>query len=156
MNMIIIGSQLWSINMAKLLAYIFVIVVLIVTPAYSQVVFTDVSESAGFRDLPTFWVTWGDYDNDGYADMVVSTNNGRRLYHNEGNGTFLDVTEVAGASGGSGMNAAYFLDFDNDGNLDLFMPGNGMGVSEHGDLLLQSSLRKWVAERQNYIMMDEN
>jgi len=124
--------------MAKLLAYIFVIVVLIVTPAYSQVVFTDVSESAGFRDLPTFWVTWGDYDNDGYADMVVSTNNGRRLYHNEGNGTFLDVTEVAGASGGSGMNAAYFLDFDNDGNLDLFMPGNGMGVSEHGDLLLQN------------------
>lgn len=63
----------------------------------------------------------GDYDNDGYPDLFV-TNHGRNvLYHNNGNGTFTDVTAKAGVAGGGWSVSAGFFDFDNDGRLDLFV-----------------------------------
>jgi len=64
-------------------------------------------------------VAVGDYDNDGYEDLNVTAYGGNRLYHNNGNGTFTDVTENAGV-GGSGWSAsAAWIDLDNDGLLDL-------------------------------------
>ncbi len=60
-------------------------------------------------------VAWGDYDGDGYDDLLAS---GSRLYHNEGDGTFVDVTSVAGIyDTGAG---AIWADYDNDGDLDFY------------------------------------
>ena len=42
---------------------------------------------------------WGDYDNDGFPDLYVTQYGKNILYHNNGNGTFTDVTEKAGVDG---------------------------------------------------------
>jgi hypothetical protein len=66
-------------------------------------------------------VAVGDYDNDGYLDLYV-TNFGRNiLYHNNGNGTFTDVTNLAGVEDSHWSTSAAWLDFDGDGWLDLFV-----------------------------------
>jgi hypothetical protein len=65
----------------------------------------------------------GDYDNDGHDDLFVTYWGKSVLYHNNGDGTFTDVSEKAGVAGsprrwGAGC---CFLDYDRDGNLDLFV-----------------------------------
>ncbi len=65
---------------------------------------------------------WGDYDDDGWPDLYVANDFGRKtLYHNDRNGTFTDVTVASGALAyGAGMSAS-FGDYDNDGRLDLYV-----------------------------------
>lgn len=87
--------------------------------------FSDVTQAAGLAEPGNsnygMGVATGDYDNDGYSDLYV-TNYGRNiLYHNNGNGTFTDVTTRAGVSAGGWSTSAGFLDFDHDGLLDLFV-----------------------------------
>src|SRR5207237_10278478 len=64
-----------------------------------------------------------DYDNDGFDDIFVTYFGRNVLYHNNGNGTFTDVTEKAGVSGsGKRWNTGCaFVDYDRDGHLDLFV-----------------------------------
>jgi hypothetical protein len=118
--------------------YTFIFILFLIAPtASAQVTFTDVTEAAGLGDLSAriaAMASWGDYDNDGDADMVLTGGSGKRLYRNEGDGTFLDVTEIAGITA-MGSNSPAFLDFDNDGNLDLFMSGIN---SDFGDLLYRN------------------
>ena len=64
-------------------------------------------------------VAVGDYDNDGNADLYVTGLGGNVLYHNNGNGTFSDVTGKAGAGGAGWSSSACFLDYDKDGYLDI-------------------------------------
>ena len=52
----------------------------------------------------------GDYNNDGNADILLTDFSGKKLYRNEGDGTFLEVTEIVGITG-SGPNLPIFLDF---------------------------------------------
>ena len=66
-------------------------------------------------------VAVGDYDNDGYPDIYVTNFGKNILYHNNGDGTFTDVTAKAGVAGGGWSVSAGFLDYDNDGKLDLFV-----------------------------------
>jgi hypothetical protein len=66
-------------------------------------------------------VAVGDYDNDGFEDIYVSGFGGNILYHNNGNGTFTDVTKKAGVGAGGWSASAGFFDYDNDGKLDLFV-----------------------------------
>src|SRR5262249_11996483 len=88
----------------------------------------------------------GDYDNDGYDDLFLTYWGQNVLYHNNGDGTFTDVTEKSGlsSSGASSKNPLWgsgcsFIDYDRDGDLDLFVanylsfdlatapaPGNGV------------------------------
>ena len=89
--------------------------------------FTDVTGRAGLRgEGYSVGVAAGDYDNDGHVDLYVTGYNRNFLYHNNGDGTFTDVTEKAGVTGVSsgkklwGISAAW-LDYDNDGQLDLFV-----------------------------------
>jgi hypothetical protein len=93
--------------------------------------FTNVTEEAGVGDTGLcLGSAWGDYDGDGNPDLFVVNDFGRStLYHNEGNGTFTDVTTHAGALAyGAGMSAS-FADYDNDGRLDLYTADIR---SEHG------------------------
>ena len=87
--------------------------------------FTDVTVQAGLQNAGDtnygMGVAVGDYDNDGFADIYL-TNFGRNiLYHNNGDGTFTDVTRKAGVGAGGWSTSAGFLDYDNDGHLDLFV-----------------------------------
>ncbi len=86
--------------------------------------FTDVTDRAGVANRGGFGMgaAWGDYDNDGLLDLYV-TNYGRSvLYHNNGDGTFTDVTDRAGVANHRwGMTPVWF-DYDNDGYLDLYVP----------------------------------
>ena len=87
--------------------------------------FADVTEKAGLTGMPQNYygmgVAVGDYDNDGFEDLYVTNYGGNTLYHNNGDGTFTDVTARAGV-GASGWSAsAGFFDYDNDGKLDLFV-----------------------------------
>jgi hypothetical protein len=87
--------------------------------------FTDVTEQAGLAKAGNgnygMGVAIGDYDNDGYSDIYVTSYGKNVLYHNNGDGTFTDVTAKAGVSAGGWSASAGFFDFDNDGKLDLFV-----------------------------------
>jgi enediyne biosynthesis protein E4 len=87
--------------------------------------FTDVTEQAGLANAGDgnygMGVAVGDYDNDGYPDIYVTSYGKNILYHNNGDGTFTDVTAKAGVAGGGWSVSAGFFDYDNDGKLDLFV-----------------------------------
>jgi len=84
--------------------------------------FTDVTEKAGVAG-GTFGmgVAVGDYNNDGFADIFVTSYGKCVLYRNNGNGTFTDVTEKAGLTCPGWTTSAVWFDYDNDGFLDLFV-----------------------------------
>jgi len=87
--------------------------------------FTDVTEAAGLSRAGDGNYGMGaaaaDYDNDGYTDLYVTSYGRNILYHNNGNGTFTDVTAKAGVAAGGWSVSAGFVDYDNDGKLDLFV-----------------------------------
>lgn len=90
--------------------------------------FRDVTNQAGVAGKGYgMAVATGDYDNDGWIDLFVAGVNYNVLYRNRGDGTFEDVTERAGVSGSwaNGFKpwsvGAAWLDYDNDGDLDLFV-----------------------------------
>jgi enediyne biosynthesis protein E4 len=87
--------------------------------------FTDVTQQAGLANAGDgnygMGVAVGDYDNDGYPDLYVTSYGKNILYHNNGDGTFTDVTAKAGVAAGGWSVSAGFLDYDNDGRLDLFV-----------------------------------
>jgi enediyne biosynthesis protein E4 len=86
--------------------------------------FTDVTEQAGLHDVG--WasgVCVGDYNNDGFEDLFCTYFGQNKLYRNNGNGTFTDVTQQAGLWNDAPRFGAgcTFLDYNRDGNLDLFV-----------------------------------
>ncbi len=87
--------------------------------------FTDVTEAAGVEEPDQgTGIAWGDYDNDGWIDLYVLGDPGpNNLYHNEGGGTFTNITEESGAqdplsSVSVGLAAG---DYNDDGFLDLYI-----------------------------------
>ncbi len=91
--------------------------------------FKNVATQAGFKPTGSERQGWaqgvcvGDYDNDGWPDLLVTYYGHNVLYRNRGDGTFADVTEkahlpVTGLRYGSGCS---FVDYDRDGYLDLFV-----------------------------------
>ena len=84
--------------------------------------FTDVTDKAGVCG-GTFGmgVAVGDYDNDGWPDLFVTSYGRCILYKNNHNGTFTDVTEKAGLATPGWTTSAVWFDYDNDGRLDLFI-----------------------------------
>ncbi|HEY6304509.1 MAG TPA: FG-GAP-like repeat-containing protein [Terriglobales bacterium] len=85
--------------------------------------FTDVSAKSGLNFCGWgYGVAIGDFDNDGWEDVYITGFHGSALYHNNHDGTFTDVTVKAGVANADrwGTSAA-FGDYDNDGNLDLYV-----------------------------------
>jgi tetratricopeptide (TPR) repeat protein len=83
--------------------------------------FEDVTRNAGLDPAAhAISCTAGDYDNDGYVDLAVSTNDGLMLLHNEKNGTFKDVAAATGMQKYVGITGLTFIDYDHDGDLDLY------------------------------------
>ncbi len=96
--------------------------------------FTDVTIEAGFgiqyineglkaERGEKMGASWGDYDNDGFPDIFLANSRLDQLYHNNGDGTFTDVTAQAGVEG---CNVCYsssglWWDHDRDGDLDLYV-----------------------------------
>jgi enediyne biosynthesis protein E4 len=85
--------------------------------------FTDVTEKAGVAGGKDFGMgcAIADYNNDGYPDILVTAYGRCTLYHNNGNGTFTDVTNKAGVASPGWTTSAVWFDYDNDGKLDLFL-----------------------------------
>jgi len=84
--------------------------------------FTDVTRQAGLA-METYGLgcAVGDYDNDGFEDLYLTTVGSNHLFHNLGNGRFEDVTVKAGVASPGFSASAVWFDYDNDGKLDLFV-----------------------------------
>jgi len=105
--------------------------------------FTDVTEASGVGDpRRTVGVVWFDYDRDGDLDVHVSNQNGDEdaFFRNEGDGTFVDVAPALGMNHPNrgeeyGSVAPAVTDYDNDGDLDLFIATYGPDIlwSNNGD-----------------------
>jgi hypothetical protein len=98
--------------------------------------FTDVTDKAGvgLGDRVCVGAVFCDYDNDGWPDLfVTSTRGGNVLFHNQGDGTFRDVTKQAGLTHVGHSQTAAFFDFDNDGRPDLFVTNTADWTTDRPD-----------------------
>jgi hypothetical protein len=100
--------------------------------------FEEKTEAAGLPSIHfATGAAWGDYDNDGFPDLYVSTIGGPNLlYHNNGDGTFTEVTMHAGVGLPLVSFATWFFDYDNDGQLDLFAESFWVVLADEAKALL--------------------
>jgi len=83
---------------------------------YRAPLYSDVTEAAGLGNYKKSRIAWGDYNNDGFDDILF---NGNVLLKNNTDGTFSDVNDVAGISRGK-TNGGIWADIDRDGFLDFY------------------------------------
>ncbi len=131
--------------------------------------FSDATDEAGLRITLSgydyggmgnkFGVAWGDYDNDGDPDILLTHLGPELLFRNEGNGTFTDVTQTAGIAGNDNdhTSSAVWWDFDLDGDLDLYISAwfglnrmyENLGNDTFADISTQTALadsgRTWTS-----------
>jgi hypothetical protein len=95
--------------------------------------FTDVTQQAGLAlEMYGLGAAIGDYNNDGFPDILITAVGQNRLFQNSGKGYFVDVTEKAGLGGKPGFStSAMWFDFDRDGFLDLFVCNYVKWAPEH-------------------------
>jgi len=95
--------------------------------------FSDVTHSAGLDvEMYGMGVAVGDYNNDGYPDLLITCVGQNRLFRNTGRGTFIDVTKSSGLGGRQALStSALWFDFDRDGRLDLFVCNYVKWSAEH-------------------------
>ena len=95
--------------------------------------FTNVAAEAGIADPRGGWGSlFADYDNDGYPDLYITRGGWsgaaeNTLYHNNGDGTFTDVTHAAGVEDPQSSFCAAWADYDNDGYIDLYIADGVIG-----------------------------
>lgn len=102
--------------------------------------FTEVTQQAGILPVEQycFGTEYGDYDNDGWLDLCVTHQWGVGLfpvllYHNNRDGTFTNVSEQVGVSAHmADLSLGIFVDYDNDGNLDIFLTGSPPALYRNG------------------------
>ncbi|MEZ4789426.1 MAG: FG-GAP-like repeat-containing protein [Flavobacteriales bacterium] len=96
-------------------------------------IFTDVAPELGLNDTHQSWSSaWGDFDNDGDMDVMIgsSSSSVHKLMRNNGDGTFTNITNEAGANANNGQSIEWTThDFNNDGWLDI-LGGAGLLVND--------------------------
>jgi len=105
---------------------------------YKGIIFKDISKAAGFINNRETRVALGDYDNDSFADILL---NGKRLYRNNRNLTFTEVTDSLGLdrlNAGGGL----FADFNRDGMLDFMTISHG--TQGDGERLMKNMGRSFA------------
>ena len=95
--------------------------------------FTDVTRKAGLDiEMYGMGVAVGDYNNDGFPDILITCVGQNRLFKNTGKGTFIDVTHMSGLDRRQAFStSALWFDFDRDGLLDLFVCNYVKWSAEH-------------------------
>jgi hypothetical protein len=87
-----------------------------------KLLFTDITDQSGIvARLYGMGVTTGDFDNDGWTDLLLTGLGEVQLWRNNGNGTFANATKKAGIADAEWSVSAAFVDYDRDGALDLFI-----------------------------------
>ena len=84
--------------------------------------FTDATEEAGLTGAGAVRISWGDFNNDTYEDILL---NGYILFKNNRDGTFANITNAAGITYPSGANGGIWGDIDNDGFIDFYTFATG-------------------------------
>ena len=91
--------------------------------------FEEIAERLGLADVNrpetgvSMGAVWGDYDNDGFEDVLLHRWGRQELFRNEGGASFTRATEAAGLPAWANINTAVWLDYDRDGRLDVFLGG---------------------------------
>ncbi len=106
--------------------------------------FTNVSAASGITyNSGARGLTWGDYNNDGYADLFEGAGfRPPKMWRNNGDGTFTEVTSIVGIpASGFNSRSAGLIDYDSDGFLDFYAVAGG------GDALWRNggNLNNWIA-----------
>ena len=102
--------------------------------------FTDVSVSSGLNsEIQTWSSAWGDFDNDGFMDVLVGASSGsNELMRNNGDGTFTDITTGSGFDTFNITSVEYLAkDFNNDGFIDVL--ASGIIMINNGDMTFSQS-----------------
>ena len=122
--------------------------------------FVDVTEKAGLSGkFFTYSAASADYDNDGYLDLYLANYGvGKKniLYHNNGNGTFTDVTEKAGVGDRSWSWSATWVDVNNDGLLDLYVVNGSYPAGEPNKLYINQGKGIFKEEARDRGVDDPN
>jgi hypothetical protein len=95
--------------------------------------FTDVTRTAGLDvEMYGMGVAVGDYNNDGYPDILITAVGQSRLFRNTGKGTFVDATAASGLGGRAAFStSAIWFDYNRDGLLDLFVCNYVKWTADH-------------------------
>jgi enediyne biosynthesis protein E4 len=114
--------------------------------------FTDVTRSAGLNvEMYGMGVAVGDYNNDGFPDILITCVGQNHLFRNTGKGTFVDVTHSSGLGGRHAFStSALWFDYDRDGLLDLFVCNYVKWSSEHDVFCSLDGTRKSYCTPEAY------
>jgi enediyne biosynthesis protein E4 len=114
--------------------------------------FTDVTARAGLAvEMYGMGVAVGDYNNDGFPDILIACVGQNRLFRNTGKGTFLDVTQKSGLQGRQALStSAIWFDYDRDGLLDLFVCNYVRWSPEHDVFCSLDSIHKSYCTPEAY------
>ncbi|MGA2431594.1 MAG: CRTAC1 family protein [Candidatus Acidiferrum sp.] len=114
--------------------------------------FADVTKSAGLDiEMYGMGVAVGDYDNDGFPDVLITCVGQNRLFRNTGKGTFVDITQKSGLQGRQALStSAIWFDYDRDGLLDLFVCNYVRWSPEHDVFCSLDSIHKSYCTPEAY------
>jgi hypothetical protein len=114
--------------------------------------FADVTKSAGLDiEMYGMGVAIGDYNNDGFPDLLITCVGQNRLFRNTGKGTFVDATQKSGLQGRQAFStSAMWFDYDRDGLLDLFVCNYVRWSPEHDVFCSLDSIHKSYCTPEAY------
>jgi hypothetical protein len=119
--------------------------------------FTKITTGAVVTNLAGVSCAWGDYDNDGFIDLVIAvaagaTPNNHYLFHNNRNGTFTQITNSAITAEARDWRGCAWADYDNDGNLDLIVVSTDYyGFASQNELFRNNGDSTFTKMRPNQV-----